>query len=105
LLHAAKHPDLLDTNTGAALDNAHEAGVLSKGDHACLSEAWRLYTALSQVIRMCVGGNLDPEKTSEAGKALLCKVAQCRDFEELNAVISLAQTKVRAVFRKLMDGK
>jgi [glutamine synthetase] adenylyltransferase / [glutamine synthetase]-adenylyl-L-tyrosine phosphorylase len=105
LLHAADHPQMLDTNTGRALDKALEAGVLATAAHVRLSEAWRLYTALSQVIRFCVGGNLDPDKTSEAGKALLCKVAECADFDELNAVVALTQTKVREIFRQVIAGK
>jgi glutamate-ammonia-ligase adenylyltransferase len=105
LLHAAEHPQILDTNTGGALDKALEAGVLARAAHAKLSEAWRLYTVLSQVIRFCVGGNLDPEKTSEAGKALLCRVVDCSDFDELNSVIAVTQTQVRTIFKQVIAGK
>ncbi|CAM5769987.1 glutamate-ammonia-ligase adenylyltransferase [Labrys miyagiensis] len=102
LLHAADHPQMLDTNTGRALDKAAAVGVLGKTAHARLSEAWRLYTALSQVIRFCVGGNLDPEKTSEAGKALLCRVAECGDFDELNQLVAVTQTRIREIFREVI---
>ncbi|WP_448953357.1 bifunctional [glutamine synthetase] adenylyltransferase/[glutamine synthetase]-adenylyl-L-tyrosine phosphorylase [Labrys neptuniae] len=105
LLHAAEHPGMLDANTGRTLDKALEAGVLAKTAHRRLSEAWRLYTALSQAIRFCVGGNLDPDKTSEAGKALLCRVAECSDFDELNAVIGVTQTQVRDIFKQIVGGK
>ncbi|WP_413992816.1 bifunctional [glutamine synthetase] adenylyltransferase/[glutamine synthetase]-adenylyl-L-tyrosine phosphorylase [Labrys okinawensis] len=105
LLHAADHPQMLDTNTGRALDKALEAGVLANTAHERLSEAWRLYTALSQAIRFCVGGNLDPDKTSEAGKALLCRVAECSDFDELNSLIAVTQTRIREIFRQVIGGK
>ncbi|PRH88090.1 bifunctional glutamine-synthetase adenylyltransferase/deadenyltransferase [Labrys okinawensis] len=104
LLHAAEHPGMLDVNTGRALDKALEAGVLTKTAHRRLLEAWRLYTALSQVIRFCVGGTLDPDKTSESGKILLSRVADCSDFDELNAVIGVTQTQVRNVFRQIVGG-
>ena len=105
LLHAAEHPAMLDANTGRALDKALEAGVLAKTAHRRLIEAWRLYTALSQVIRFCVGGNLDPDKTSETGKILLSRVAECSDFDELNAVIGVTQTQVRDIFKQVVGGK
>ena len=105
LLHAAEHPAILDVNTGRALDKAMEAGVLARTAHRRLIEAWRLYTALSQVIRFCVGGNLDPDKTSETGKILLSHVAECSDFDELNAVIGVTQTQVRDIFKQIVGGK
>ncbi|MDQ0394532.1 glutamate-ammonia-ligase adenylyltransferase [Labrys monachus] len=104
LLHATDHPSALDPNTGRALDRALAAGVLARSDHARLSEAWRLYTALSQVIRFCVGGDLDPEATSDAGKVLLCRIAGCADFDELGNVVAVNQARVRDLFRRLVGG-
>ena len=102
LLHGGAQPQALDTNTGLALDKLAAAGVLSRGDHRALLQAWQLYTALSQVIRFCVGGNLDPAKASDAGKALLCRIGDCEDFEELSSMIAVTQDKTRAIFRKLI---
>ena len=102
LLHGHARPQALDTNTASALDKLAEAGVVAAADHAVLIEAWRRYTGLSQVIRVCVGGNLDPAKASEAGKALLCRVAGCTDFDELESLVARTQDKTRAVFRRLI---
>ena len=66
LIHAHDHPQVLDTNTLAALQKLHAAGLLSDGDHAALKRAGLLYHRLTQMLRLCLDGPYDPARALPA---------------------------------------
>ena len=78
LVHAAKHPGILDTSTARVLDKAWRLGLLPAEDADVLRPAARLYHNLTQILRLCLSGPFDP-KTAGAGLlTLLAARPTCR---------------------------
>jgi [glutamine synthetase] adenylyltransferase / [glutamine synthetase]-adenylyl-L-tyrosine phosphorylase len=100
LIHAAKHPEILDTTTVRALDKAWRAGVLPAEDADVLRPAAALYHNLTQILRLCLPGPFDA-KTAGAGLLnLLARAADLPNFNTLNAHLAETQTRVRASFER-----
>jgi len=103
LVHAATLPGILDTSTAAVFDNAARLGVLSVEDAEVLRPATRLYHDLTQLLRLCLPGPLDP-KTAGAGLLrLLARAADVPDFATLEAHVAETQVKVRRCFERIVD--
>jgi glutamate-ammonia-ligase adenylyltransferase len=102
LVHAAHHPDLLDTSTARVLDRAWQLGLLPAEDADVLRPAARLYHNLTQLLRLCLSGPFDP-KTARAGLlGLLSRAADLPNFATLDAHIAETQQKVRASFNRIL---
>jgi glutamate-ammonia-ligase adenylyltransferase len=103
LVHAAKHPGLLDTNTARVLDKAGRARVLVPEDADGLRAAVRLYNNLTQVLRLCVSKPFDP-KTAGAGLLrLMARAGDVPDFAALDAHLADTQARVRASFERILQ--
>ncbi len=102
LVHAAKHPEVLDTTTVRVLDKAWRAGVLSAEDADVLRPAAALYHNLTQILRLSLPGPFDP-KTAGAGLlTLLSRAADLPNFNTLNAHLAETQIKVRESFGRIV---
>src|SRR4029077_18552969 len=103
LAQAAALPEILDTSTAGVLDNAARLGGVSVEDAEGLRPATRLYHDLTQILRLCLPGQLDP-KTAGAGLlGLLARAADVPDFATLDAHVAETQEKVRRVFEKILE--
>jgi glutamate-ammonia-ligase adenylyltransferase len=102
LVHAAEHPDLLDTQTARLLEKARALALLNKADGELLRDAARLYHDLTQVLRLCVNGPFDPAKASPGLLALLARAGGLPDFATLNAHLADTEAKVRECFSRLL---
>jgi [glutamine synthetase] adenylyltransferase / [glutamine synthetase]-adenylyl-L-tyrosine phosphorylase len=102
LVHAARHPDILDSSTARALDKAAKLGVLKAADAEILRKAARLYHDLTQILRLCLSAPFD-SKTAGAGLlALLARAADVPDFATLDVHLADTQKKVRACFVRIV---
>jgi len=102
LLNAHRVSRLISTETETVLAAATAAGLLKPADADILKPALRLYQALTQVIRLCLGTPFDP---GAAPRALLDRLAQAGelpDFMTLDAHLRATQAAVRAVFERLI---
>ena len=105
LVHAAEHPEILDTNTARVLDKAWRLGLLSAEEADVLRPAVRLYHNLTQILRLCLPGPFDP-KTAGAGLlGLLCRAADLPNFATLDAHLSETQQRVRASFNRILGAR
>jgi glutamate-ammonia-ligase adenylyltransferase len=102
LVHAQAQPEILDTNTIAALHNLGAAGVLTKADTAILVAAAGLQHALTQVLRVALDETLKIEEATPGLKALLVEAGQAADFAALEARLFDLQARVRAIFGQVM---
>jgi glutamate-ammonia-ligase adenylyltransferase len=98
LVHAHEKPEILDTSTARALDKAARLGVLSAEDADVLRPAARLYQNLTQILRLCLSGPLDPKSAGPGLLSLLARAADVPDFVTLEAHLKETQAKVRASF-------
>jgi len=102
LRHAAKHPQLLTSETEASLAAARDAKLISAQQAETLLPALRLYHTLTQIIRLCVDEPFDPGEAPEGLKLLLARAAELPDFRRLEAHLAETQHAVRALFEEVI---
>jgi glutamate-ammonia-ligase adenylyltransferase len=101
LVRAAHSPTVIAANTGEALAKLKEAGALAADAAERLTSAWRLWSALQLVLRICVAGELRPEAAPAPLLARLAGIEGCR-IDELEAVVRATQSAVRADFLQIV---
>ena len=104
LVHAAAFPEILDTSTARSLDKAARLGVIAAEDAAVLRPAVRLFHDLTQILRLCLPSNFDPQTASPGILALLARAADLPDFPTLAAHVVDTQCAVRASFVRILGG-
>ncbi len=103
LLHAHAQPQILETNTIAALNRLAAAKLLEAGDAALLLDAAGLEQALTQTLRIALDESLKAEEATPALKALLARAGGMRDFAALEQRLARLQTAVRGIFTRLVQ--
>jgi glutamate-ammonia-ligase adenylyltransferase len=103
LVNAADHPESLDPSTARAREKAARAGMLAVEDSEILRLATQLFHDLSQILRLCLPGKLDPEKAGPGLLALLARAGDTPDFARLDAHLSETQKRVRQSFMRILD--
>src|SRR5215475_1016627 len=94
LVHAAEQP--------AVLDKAWQLGLLAAEDAEVLRPAARLYHNLTQVLRLCLSGPLDPKSVPSGLAGLLARAADVPDLATLDVFLGETQSKVRASFNRIL---
>jgi glutamate-ammonia-ligase adenylyltransferase len=103
LVHGQAHPDILNSNTIAALHNLHAAGVLTDADTEALVAAAQLQHALTQVLRVALDETPKLDEATPGLKALLVQAAGAADFAALELRLFALQAEARADFEKIMS--
>jgi glutamate-ammonia-ligase adenylyltransferase len=102
LVHGPLRPEVLDTNTIAALEKLQAAGFLSPGDAALLIEAARLQHALTQVLRIALDETPNIEDATPGLKTLLTRAAEAGSFAQTQMKLARLQTETREIFNRLL---
>lgn len=102
LVHAADGGPLA-ANTGEALALIARAGLADARLLADLVEPWTLQQALSQLLKIALEDNHDPEAEPKALRALLAKAGGARDFRSLKSRLTAARRRARAASRALIS--
>jgi glutamate-ammonia-ligase adenylyltransferase len=102
LIHAPQNPAILDTNTTGALERMLAAGIVDRTTAAALREAAALYHRLTQVLRLCLDGPYDPAKVPGGLNLLVANAAAVPDIAQTEALLAETQSRVAALFRKLV---
>jgi len=105
LIHGPSHPDVLDTNTIAALERLRAAGFLGAADADVLIDAARLQHALTQVLRIALDETPNIEDATPGLKALLTRAAEAGSFAQAQMKLATLQTQVRDIFNRLLAGR
>jgi [glutamine synthetase] adenylyltransferase / [glutamine synthetase]-adenylyl-L-tyrosine phosphorylase len=103
LVHAPRHPGLLDTNTIAALEKMAGA-AMTQADARLLIEAAALEQALTQILRIALDETLQPGQASAGLKTLLAHAGKAADFAQLEQELGARQKAVCGLFQRLMEG-
>jgi glutamate-ammonia-ligase adenylyltransferase len=98
LVHAHDRPDILDQTTIDALEKLRGAGFLAPGDADVLLPATRLYSALTQIVRLCQDGRFDPANAPDGLKTMLSRAAEVPDFARIEPLLRDVQQAVAACF-------
>jgi glutamate-ammonia-ligase adenylyltransferase len=102
LVHAHRHPSILDTSTARVLEKARDLRILAPEDADVLRPAVRLYHDLTQILRLCLPGPFDPKTAAPGLLQLLARAGDVPDFAALEATLSDMQTRVRASFVRIL---
>ena len=102
LVHAAQNPAILDTNTHAALTKLGNAGLIDGADAHDLKEACLLYHRMTQVLRLCVSGTYDPDKSPAGLNQMVASAAIVPDIKSAESLLIDTQTRVAGLFDRLI---
>ena len=102
LIHGAKNPAIVSTETDAVLSAAAKAKLLPPGEADILLPALRLYQALTQILRLCVDGPFRAEDSPKGLLELLSRAGELPDFASLDAHVRETEKAVRGSFERLI---
>lgn len=94
-------PEVIEANTGEGLRKLEAAGLLAFPVASRLSDAWRLFSALQQTLRICIEGDFVPSEAPRPLASRLATIAGASGLEELEAVLRATQAGVRADFMQI----
>ena len=93
----------LDANTAAALEAFARIGAAPAGALADLAEAWRLQQDLTQLLRVAVDRDADPDAEPKALRTLMAKVAGVRGETALRARLRARRNAAHAAFEAVVS--
>jgi glutamate-ammonia-ligase adenylyltransferase len=88
-------------STGEALKQLG-APLMASADVDSCSEAFGLYTELSQLIRLCIDGPFDPKDAPAGLIDLVCRAGDCPDIKTLEGEMKQLSKTVRKVFQSVV---
>lgn len=103
LAHAARLPQILDTNTSKVIEKAVALSVISQSDADVLRPALRLYQDLTQILRLCLTERFSPTTAGDDLLQVLRLAADAPDFSSLEARLKDTQADVREIFRRIVE--
>ncbi len=102
LIHAARHPEILVTATATVFQRLETAGLLAPADADLLQTATRLFSDMTQILRLCFEGPFAPATAPEGLKRLLARVGDMPDFNALEGQIRHLLTEVSERYERLI---
>jgi glutamate-ammonia-ligase adenylyltransferase len=85
-------------NTGEAL-SVLGGKLMAAADLDICLESFRLYTELSQLIRLCIDGLFDPKDAPSGLIELVCRAGDCPDIRTLEGEVKRLSKAVRKIFQ------
>ncbi|MBD9371547.1 bifunctional [glutamine synthetase] adenylyltransferase/[glutamine synthetase]-adenylyl-L-tyrosine phosphorylase [Rhizobium sp. ARZ01] len=73
-------------------------GQMDANDLDTVEEALRLYTEISQIVRLCIDGAFDPKEAPAGLIDLVCRAGDCPDLRTLEGEIKRLSKAVRRIF-------
>jgi glutamate-ammonia-ligase adenylyltransferase len=105
LRHAAESPDIVLVATEAIIARAGEHGFLSEEDVETLTDAHRLYSNVTQMLRLTLDTAVDPATAGQGVKRRIANSADVPDFQRLERELAQTRARVRSIFNALLDSK
>jgi glutamate-ammonia-ligase adenylyltransferase len=101
LCRAQDDASILHTSTAKALDGLQTAGFLSADDGAALADAHRLYSTLSQILRLCLDDVFDPATAAPSLRRLVTQACDLPSVETVRTHLEHTQADIRSRFECL----
>ncbi|MGF9562549.1 bifunctional [glutamine synthetase] adenylyltransferase/[glutamine synthetase]-adenylyl-L-tyrosine phosphorylase [Neorhizobium sp. JUb45] len=76
--------------------------MMVPGDLDTALEALKLFTALSQTVRLCIDGDFDPREAPQGLVELLCRVGDCPDLKSLEGEVKRLSKAGREIFGRVV---
>ena len=103
LRHARENPAVLSQNTGEALTQLTDGGILTDQDGAILRSALSLYQSVQGLLRLTIDGNFEPKSAAEMPKALqivMSRIGNCDGFDALAECLNVSAGEVMSIYQK-----
>jgi len=100
---AHERPEICNVSTRAIVAKAEAIGLLTPAQAQALTDAHRLFTDTTQIMRLAIDGPFDPALAGGGVKRRIAAAAALPDFDALAGEIVEARTRVRGVFRQILD--
>jgi [glutamine synthetase] adenylyltransferase / [glutamine synthetase]-adenylyl-L-tyrosine phosphorylase len=102
LIHASTHPGILDSNTSNAFAKLHDAGRLDDTQAGDLIMATRLFHRFTQILRLCLDVEFNPETALAGLNRVVAQAAQTPDVRAAEDLLRDTQVRVSALFDQLV---
>jgi glutamate-ammonia-ligase adenylyltransferase len=102
LAFAHERPQIRDVSTRAVLAKAAAEGLLNPERAKALTQAHRLLTDTTQIMRLAVDGPFDPALAAGGVKRRIAAAAALPDFDALAGEIAEARGQVREAFQAVL---
>jgi [glutamine synthetase] adenylyltransferase / [glutamine synthetase]-adenylyl-L-tyrosine phosphorylase len=102
LLHAHAHPEVLRSNTFAAFEALHGAGLLDGATAAQLLDSARLYNRLTQVLRLCLDSTFEPDEALPGLNRAIAAAAQVPDVRITEDLLKEREASIAGLFDRLV---
>ena len=93
----------LQPHTAAALQALVAAGLAPTADGKVLVEAWTLQQNLSQLLKLALPDNADPDREPKGFRQALAKAGASRDFPGLRRKLERVRGQARASFVSILN--
>jgi len=103
LVHAARRPKILDTNTRGALERLLAAGIVDHRIGQELLQALDRFHNLNQVLSIAVHGHFDPDSAADALKSRLARSVDMPSFTAVERELADSKASVDKAFSKLIS--
>lgn len=94
----AHDPEILDTNTLKTLGKIFAKKALSQQIASELTNACQLFQSLTQVLRLCVADQYQPEASAKSLNEAVARAAGMPDIAATEALLSETQSRVSSIF-------
>jgi [glutamine synthetase] adenylyltransferase / [glutamine synthetase]-adenylyl-L-tyrosine phosphorylase len=102
LAHAARHPNICQTNTDQALAALMKVGVLDLNTGATLRAAWHSYAKVLHVLRLCLDVAFDPATAPFGLVSTLNRAVALPDLAAVTAMLAETQVAVAKIFNEII---
>jgi [glutamine synthetase] adenylyltransferase / [glutamine synthetase]-adenylyl-L-tyrosine phosphorylase len=102
LAWANERSGIRDVSTRAVIAKAGAEGLLAPAQAEALTQAHRLFTDTTQIMRLAVDGAFDPVTAAGGVKRRIAAAAALPDFDALAGAIVEARGNVREIFRDIL---
>ncbi len=103
LRHADAEPSLVGVSALAVIETAARRGLLDAERARVLANAYRLFSDVTQILRLTLDPGADPRAANEAIKRRLAKVAEQPGTGGLESCLSDMRAEVRRVFDHVLS--
>ena len=100
LRHAAEHDALVTTDTSLAIATAAKLGLIDPDDADVLIQAHRIYSTVTQMMRLTLDEAFDPAKVAKGVLRRIAAAADCPDFPRLERQLIETRQAVRTIFQR-----
>ena len=103
LRYSHTHPDILSVSTEEVLLRAAKLGLLETAEGDTLVNAHRLYSNVTQMLRLTLDEGANPDEAAEGVKRRIAAAADLPDFLRLQRDLGETRGAVRRIFNSVLS--